>query len=52
MEYKKVSQIVGLLEQRNEFSDSISDSINIEKFIVLENIIEKIYSKTIQKKTT
>ena len=30
MEYKKVSQIVGLLEQRNEFSDSISDSINIE----------------------
>ena len=34
MEYKKVSQIVGLLEQRSEFSDSASDSINVEKFIV------------------
>jgi hypothetical protein len=34
MEYKKVSQLVGLLEQRSEFSDSISDSINVEKFIV------------------
>ena len=52
MEYKKVSQIVGLLEQRNEFSDSISDSINIEKFIVFgkynrknlfENYTEKDY---------
>ena len=34
MEYKKVSQIVGLLEQRNEYSDSISHSITIEKFRV------------------
>ena len=52
MEYKKVSQIVGLLEQRSEFSDSASDSINVEKFIVFgkynrknlfENYTEKDY---------
>ena len=49
---KKVSQIVGLLEQRSEFSDSASDSINVEKFIVFgkynrknlfENYTEKDY---------
>ena len=52
MEYKKVSQIIGLLEQRSEFSDSASDSINVEKFIVFgkynrknlfENYTEKDY---------